>query len=71
MVEQMRKGHSTKGNGEVGHMRKVGLSHASRLMELLEDDLLVWTMEGAPGSDAALERAKLAGLIAAGVLFAE
>ena len=52
-------------------MGEVGLGHAARLMDLLEDDLLVRTMERTPGGDAALERAELAGLIAAGMLLAQ
>jgi hypothetical protein len=52
-------------------MRKVRLSHAARLMDLLEDDLLLRTMQGTPGSDAALKSAKLTSFVAVGVLLAQ
>ena len=49
------------GDGKIAHVGEVGQAHAPGLVDLAEDDLLLGTVQGAPGSDPALEGAADAG----------
>lgn len=71
MVEQVREGLVGQRDAKVGHMREVGLGAHSGVMDLGEDHRTVGAIKGAPVSNMALERAKLALLIAAGVLLTQ
>ena len=61
VIEPMIERLAGDGDGEFGHVGEVGQAHAPGLVHLAEDDLLLGTMQGAPGSDPALEGAADAG----------
>ena len=44
-------------DAEIGHVGEVRQSHPAGLVDLPEDDLLLWAMDGAPGANPALHRA--------------
>ena len=56
----MREWDAAERDAQVVHMREVRLCEPTRLVELLEDDILLRAVEGAPGCNMALKGAELA-----------
>jgi hypothetical protein len=61
VIKPVIEGLTCDGHGEIAHGGEVGQAHASGLVHLAEDDLLLGAVEGAPGPDPALESAADAG----------
>lgn len=51
MVKQMGEGLPGQGNGQILHMREVGLRHVGGLLHLLKDNLFIRAVKGAPGGN--------------------
>jgi hypothetical protein len=51
----VRERDAGEGDRQIAHMREIGLTALTGLMHLFEDDILVGTMERAPGGDVVLE----------------
>ncbi len=71
VVDQMREGETTERHAQVGHVGEVGLGEPTRRMDLLEVDLTLGAMDGAPLLDVALQGPELDRLVAVGMLGAE
>ena len=57
VVEAVLQGDAGDRDAEVGHVGKVGQAAPARLVGLSEDDVLLGPVHGAPGANAALQRA--------------
>ena len=57
MVQSVLQRDAGDRDAEVGHVGEVGQPGAARLVSLAEDDVLLGSVHGAPGADAALQGA--------------
>ena len=61
VIEAVIEAHAGDAHPGLAHVGEVGQAEPARHMKLAEDDVLVGAVDGAPGADAALERAPYSG----------